>query len=63
MMLVIERGAGESFSIGERVTVTVLSLRTWKDCQPVVRIGIDAPREVQVVRDDAKARDRKADHV
>jgi carbon storage regulator len=46
-MLVLSRRTGESVVIGNEVTVTVLEVRG-----DVVRIGIDAPRHVQVHREE-----------
>lgn len=44
-MLVITRRAGESFLIGEDVTVTIL-----KSSNGSVRLGINAPKEVDIFR-------------
>ena len=44
-MLVLTRKAGESVRIGDNVTVTVVEVRG-----DVVRLGIDAPREIAVHR-------------
>lgn len=44
-MLVLSRRVGESVVIGDDVTVTVLEVRG-----DVIRIGVDAPRSVQVRR-------------
>lgn len=44
-MLVLSRKPGESFVIGDNITVTVLEVRG-----DVVRVGIDAPRSVLVQR-------------
>ena len=44
-MLVLSRRVGESVVIGNQVTVTVLDVRGDQ-----IRVGIDAPREVQVHR-------------
>lgn len=44
-MLVLSRRVGESIVIGDDVTVTVLEVRG-----DVVRVGIDAPRRVDVQR-------------
>jgi len=51
-MLVLSRKDGERIRIGPNIFVTVVSSRTGK-----VRLGIDAPPEVPVVRSeiDAKA--------
>lgn len=46
-MLVLTRRAGESVVIGDDVVVTVVEVRG-----DVVRLGIDAPREVQVHREE-----------
>ncbi len=46
-MLILSRRVGEKIIIGENVTVTVLAV---KGCQ--IRIGIDAPREIQVHREE-----------
>lgn len=46
-MLVLSRRPGESIVIGNQVTVTVLEVRGDQ-----IRIGIDAPREVQVHREE-----------
>ena len=44
-MLVLTRKAGESLVIGDSVVVTVLEVRG-----DVVRVGIEAPKDVQVHR-------------
>ena len=44
-MLVLSRKPGESFVIGDDITVTVLEVRG-----DVVRVGIEAPRSVLVQR-------------
>lgn len=44
-MLVISRKAGEFLVIGDGITVSILSVGSDK-----VAIGIEAPREVQIVR-------------
>jgi len=44
-MLVLSRRAGEKVVIGDDVTITVIEVRG-----DVVRVGIDAPRSVQVHR-------------
>jgi carbon storage regulator len=46
-MLVLTRRAGESVMIGDNVIVTVLEARG-----DVVRLGIQAPRDVQVHREE-----------
>ena len=46
-MLVLTRRAGESVIIGDNVIITVLEARG-----DVIRLGIEAPREVQVHREE-----------
>ena len=46
-MLVLTRRVGEKLVIGENVTVTVLGVKGNQ-----VRIGIDAPRDVSVNREE-----------
>ncbi|WP_432536754.1 carbon storage regulator CsrA [Kineococcus arenarius] len=46
-MLVLTRKAGESVVIGDEVVVRVLEVRG-----DVVRVGIEAPRDVQVHRQE-----------
>jgi carbon storage regulator len=49
-MLVLSRRVGESIVIGDDVVVTVLEVRG-----DVVRVGVDAPRSVQVRRQELLA--------
>lgn len=49
-MLLLTRSIGEKLKIGEDVTVTVLGFKGRQ-----IRIGIDAPREIQVDRDECRA--------
>lgn len=44
-MLVLSRKEGESIVIGDNIVVTVLEVRSGQ-----IRIGIDAPRDLQVHR-------------
>jgi carbon storage regulator len=46
-MLTLGRNAGESIMIGDNITITILEVRCGK-----VRIGIDAPREVPIMRQE-----------
>ena len=46
-MLILTRRVGEKLIIGENVTVTVLGVRGNQ-----IRIGIDAPRDVTVNREE-----------
>ena len=49
-MLVLSRRAGESIMVGHDVVITVLEVRG-----DVVRVGIKAPRSVQVHREEVYA--------
>ena len=49
-MLVLSRRVGESLVIGDEITITVLEQRG-----DVVRIGVDAPRHIQVRRQELLA--------
>ena len=53
-MLVITRKPGESLEIGDDITVTVLGNR-----HRPVRLGIDAPAQVLVLRTELRDRDRQ----
>jgi carbon storage regulator len=46
-MLILSRRAGESLTIGDEITVTVVGVNGNQ-----VRLGITAPREVRVLRDE-----------
>jgi carbon storage regulator len=46
-MLVLTRRVGEKLIIGENVTVTILSVKGNQ-----IRIGIDAPRDITVNREE-----------
>jgi carbon storage regulator len=46
-MLVLSRRVGESLVIGDDVVITILEMRG-----DVVRVGVDAPRSVQVHRQE-----------
>ena len=50
-MLVLSRKLGESVVIGDRVVVTVLKLDNGQ-----VRLGIEAPREIAVFREEIAPR-------
>lgn len=46
-MLVLSRKLNESILIGENITITIVDIRKGS-----IRLGIAAPREVPVVRDE-----------
>ncbi|MEA5083847.1 MAG: carbon storage regulator CsrA [Lachnospiraceae bacterium] len=48
-MLILQRKAGESIIIGDDITITVQSISSDK-----VKIAIDAPKEVQIIREELK---------
>lgn len=50
-MLILTRKRGESVLIGDNVSVTVLGVKGQQ-----VRIGIDAPKEVEIHREEVVAR-------
>lgn len=54
-MLVLSRKKGESIRIGEGVTVTIVEIRGDK-----VRLGVEAPRDVPVHRQEVIDAIRKA---
>lgn len=49
-MLILRRKAGETLLIGDTVTVTVLEV----DSSGTVHLGIDAPRDVLILRGELK---------
>ena len=52
-MLVLGRRAGETICIGDNIFVTVLSCECEKG---YVRIGIEAPKDVEVDREEIRRR-------
>ena len=55
-MLVVSRKVGERILIGDKITVTVVKVGS-----SGVRIGIDAPKEMAVVREELAEQLRQAD--
>ncbi len=54
-MLVLSRRVGETIRIGDQIEITVVRLYPGS-----VRIGIDAPPEFHIVREELKERDLPA---
>lgn len=54
-MLILSRNPGETLAIGDAITVTVLEVKGNQ-----VRIGINAPKNVQVHREEIYQRIRRA---
>jgi carbon storage regulator len=46
-MLVLSRKIGQAIQIGDEVRITILDVR-----RGVVRLGVEAPREISVVRSE-----------
>jgi carbon storage regulator len=54
-MLVLSRQEGSSIQIGDWIKVTVLSIRGTR-----IKLGVEAPREIRVVREEIADERRKA---
>ena len=50
-MLVLSRKVGEKILIGDKIAVTVVRI-----AQGIVRIGVEAPEELPIVREEIKDR-------
>ncbi len=53
-MLVLSRKVGEKILIGDTIAVTVVRV-----AQGIVRIGVEAPRELPIVREEIKGQLRE----
>ena len=56
-MLILTRRVGETLMIGDDITVTVLGVKGNQ-----VRVGVNAPRDVAVHREEIYQRIRTEDH-
>ena len=56
-MLVLSRKVGERILIGENICVTVVRMRTG-----VVRLGVEAPADMSIIREELKGRAPASDH-
>lgn len=59
MMLILTRRRMEVIRIGEDITVRILNV---DHNSGQVRLGIDAPSHIQIVRDDDKKGQKDRDH-
>lgn len=50
-MLILTRRVGETITIGDNITVTILSVKSNQ-----IRVGVNAPRDVDVHREEIYAR-------
>ncbi|MFM7316603.1 MAG: carbon storage regulator CsrA [Isosphaeraceae bacterium] len=55
-MLVLSRKIGDSIQIGNNITLTVVKVD-----RNQVRLGITAPRDVQILRDELKDHPKKVE--
>lgn len=51
-MLILNRRVGDSITIGKDIKITIVFVGSRQ-----VKLGIDAPRGIEVLRDDAKERE------
>jgi carbon storage regulator len=53
-MLILTRRIGESVKIGDNVTVAIMGIKGQQ-----VRVGIDAPKDVTVLREEIEDRNKQ----
>lgn len=53
-MLILARKESQTLTIGDNITVTIVRIAGGK-----VTLGIEAPNEVSIVRDDAKDKEAR----
>ena len=56
-MLVLSRKVGEKILIGDNIAVTVVRV-----AQGIVRLGVEAPKELPIVREEIKDRLKADSH-
>jgi carbon storage regulator len=56
-MLVLSRKVGEKILIGDNISVTIVRV-----AQGTVRVGVDAPQELPIVREEIKDQQQAAPH-
>ena len=56
-MLVVDCRVGETLEIGDSVTITMMEIRGGQ-----VRVGIDAPQEVKILREEIYGRNDEPQH-
>ncbi len=57
-MLVLTRRVGETLMIGDNIKLTVVGLKSGQ-----VRLGIEAPKEVQIQREELLIKEKEAQDV
>lgn len=55
-MLILRRFAGERIRIGRDIVITVVDFKSARHGEPCVGIGITAPREISVHREEVAER-------
>ena len=56
-MLVLSRKVGEKILIGDNISVTIVRV-----AQGTVRVGVEAPQEMAIVREEIKQQQQAASH-